>query len=96
MLTSHNVGVSICNVNTSCLFWADDVVLIAENEDDLNRMLDIAADFSRNWQLNFNHAKSNVLIAGKKINRNKLWKLGDNYISEVDSYKYLGVNINRT
>ena len=95
MLTSHNVGVSICNVNISCLFWADDVVLIAENEDDLNRMLDIAADFSRNWQLNFNHAKSNVLIAGKKINRNKLWKLGDNYISEVDSYKYLGVNINR-
>ena len=87
MLSSQNVGVNICNVNISCLFWADDVVLIAENEKDLNHMLNIAAEFSKKWKLKFNNTKSNVLVVGKQINKNKLWKLGDDFITEVDSYK---------
>ena len=45
--------------------------------------------------LKFNHEKSNVLVTGKRINNNKLWQLGINHISEVNSYKYLGVHISR-
>ena len=39
MLDEHNVGVHIMGVNIKCLFWADDVVLIAKSEHDLQRML---------------------------------------------------------
>ena len=38
--------------------------------------------------------KSNVLIIGKRTNEhNRLWQLGDDCISEVETYKYLGVHI---
>ena len=55
----------------------------------------VAADFSRKWHLSFNHSKSNVLIVGKRTNKHKFWQLGENYISEVETYKYLGVHITR-
>ena len=35
------------------------------------------------------------MIIGKRIDKHKLWKLGDHFISEVDSYKYLGIHISR-
>ena len=51
MLDKHEVGVHIMGVNIKCLFWADDVVLLANNEQDLQRMLNIAAEFSHKWHL---------------------------------------------
>lgn len=96
LLRDHNVGVRIHDVCMGGLFWADDVVLLANDEQELNKMLDLAAQFSRDWRLNFNHSKSNVLVVGQRINGDKKWKLGNDYISEVNTYKYLGVHISRT
>ena len=86
MLKNHEVG---------SLFWADDVVLLANDENELKRMLCLAAQFAEDWKLSFNHDKSNVLVVGQRTDKNKLWKLGGKLISEVDSYKYLGVTISR-
>ena len=41
MIKESAVGVRICNVQTGCLFWADDVILIADNNKDLQTMLNI-------------------------------------------------------
>ena len=95
VLGKHEVGVRIHNIRVGSLFWADDVVLLANDEHELNRMLELAAQYAREWKLSFNHDKSNVLIVGQRTSKDKLWKLGNEYISEVDSYKYLGVNISR-
>ena len=38
MLNEHDVGIHIMGVNIKCLFWADDVVLLADNDHDLQRM----------------------------------------------------------
>jgi hypothetical protein len=38
LIKNEDVGVRICNVKTGCLFWADDVVLIADTEADLQKM----------------------------------------------------------
>jgi hypothetical protein len=95
MFRDNNVGSCIFDVRISCLFWADDVVLIADNENDLQNMLNIASDFSRKWKLDFNYNKSNVVIIGKRKNENKVWSLGNRHIKEADSYKYLGFNISR-
>ena len=62
----------------------------------MQRMLDIAARFSQTWKLDFNNDKSKVLIIGKRTDSSRLWKLGNNFISECESYKYLGVHISRS
>ena len=51
MFHDENVGVSMFDVKIDCLFWADDVVLIANNETDLQKMLNIASNFSERWNL---------------------------------------------
>ena len=68
LLQKHDVGVRIHNVCVGSLFWADDVVLLANNENELNRMLNLAAQFANDWKLSFNHDKSNVLIVGQRLN----------------------------
>ena len=96
MYRNKNVGVSIFNVKISCLFCADDVVLISENENDhLQNMLNIASDFSKKWKLDFNHSKSNVVVVGKRKDDGKIWHLANSNIKEVDHYKYLGFHITR-
>jgi hypothetical protein len=45
------------------------------------------------WKLDFNFDKSNVLVVGKQVNKDKIWNLCDSTISTCDSYKYLGVHI---
>ena len=95
MFHDENVGISIFDVKINCLFWADDVVLIADNETDLQKMLNIAGNFSERWKLDFNHSKSNVVIVGKRKDDNKIWNLGNSRITEVDHYKYLGFHISR-
>lgn len=96
LLKERDLGVRIHDVCMGSLFWADDVVLLANDESELNKLLGLAADFAKTWKLDFNHEKSNVLIIGQRINNDKVWKLGEHYISEVDSYKYLGVHISRS
>ncbi len=36
----YNLGVNVCNVRIGSLFWADDFVLIANNDYELQLMLD--------------------------------------------------------
>ena len=94
MIKKANLGVNICDVQIGTLFWADDVVLIADNKSELQKMLDIATDFALKWKLAFNHTKSNVVIAGRQDNlSNNKWVLGKNTIKEIHNYKYLGVQI---
>ncbi|XP_071944193.1 uncharacterized protein [Antedon mediterranea] len=90
------MGIEIYNVQLSGLFWADDVVLLANDERELQEMLDLATKFSNDYKLEFNYEKSNVLITGKRTDKQRLWPLSDHYISEVNSYKYLGSHITRS
>jgi hypothetical protein len=53
------------------------------------------ANFSERYKLRFNYDKSNIFITGKRINKNKKWKLCNNFIQETNYYKYLGVHLNR-
>ena len=46
------------NIWVGALFWADDIILIAENERQMTQMLDLAAKFATDWNLSYNHVKS--------------------------------------
>ena len=75
-------------------FFADDIVLLAESDNDLQNMLDVVSNYANRLKLRFNASKCGVLVVGQK-KRGKLWRLGKDGIKEVEDYKYLGVWINR-
>ena len=50
LLKLHDVGVKINHVKISSLFWADDIVLLANDELELQKLLDLAATFAQKWK----------------------------------------------
>ncbi|XP_071960018.1 uncharacterized protein [Antedon mediterranea] len=96
MLNNSDLGVNIFNTKINCLLWADDVVLIGENEKELKMLLQTTTEFAKEWKMSFNYDKSNVLITRQRTNLYRKWRLGNNSITETDKYKYLGVYISRT
>ena len=93
-MLSEQAGVEIGNISIKGLYYADDIVLFAKNDDALQSMLHIADLFAKSWGLSFNSKKSQVLIVGKKVS-DKDWFLGSNVIKETQTYKYLGIIITR-
>ena len=54
-------GVSLGNFDVHCLLYADDLVLLAETEEDLQCMLDTVLLWCRKWHMKINPKKSNVV-----------------------------------
>jgi hypothetical protein len=77
-----------------CLLWMDDVVLMAESEDELQEMLDITQSVANKYHIIFGKAKSKVMVINKKKNEQKT-KLGEMDLESTEKYKYLGEIINR-
>jgi hypothetical protein len=92
------------------LMFADDIVLIAENKEDLQIMMDFTYEFSRKWRFNFNYDKSAVMVfeeTGEKEIKyqygnckgectcGKHWKFGEELIVETALYKYLGIELDK-
>ncbi|XP_071944592.1 uncharacterized protein [Antedon mediterranea] len=95
-MACHKLGVQIYGTQIGALFFADDVVLIGDNESELVKLLKVASDYSQAWKLEFNFDKSNVLVTGQRVNPHRTWSLGNHYITEIERYKYLGVIISRS
>jgi hypothetical protein len=47
--------------------FVDVIALVAETEEELQRLLDVASEFAIKWNLSFNSNKSKVLVVGKAI-----------------------------
>ena len=87
-------GVPLGETAIKGLYYADDIVLLATNGTQLQSMLDLAHQFASKWGLKFNKVKSQVMVIGKRLS-DKQWRLGEEYIKETNTYKYLGVMMNR-
>ena len=80
----------VSGVWCGALLYADDIVLIAESGEELQKMLDMVGRYAEIWKFRFNARKSKVMVVGKK-NSGEKWKIGDEEMEEVESFKYLGV-----
>lgn len=74
------------------LLWMDDVVLIHEDPDELQRMLDITNEVAMKYHIEFGAAKCKMIRIGP--GRKAEIKLNGQTLEEVTSYKYLGEMIN--
>ena len=68
----------------SCLFYADDIVLLADNRKKLQKMLDIIANYAKKWRFELNPKKSEVVVFGTRSPPRKLeMKLGQHTLKTV-------------
>ena len=73
------------------LLWMDDVVLISQNENDMQKMLDITDEVAKMYRIKFGQEKSKIITIGKVKELNL--KIGGEKIEATESYKYLGCTI---
>ena len=66
-LTDLNYGVDIAGNKICLLLYAEDIVIIANNENDLQ--LDNTNQWCKKWRLNINYNKSNIIHFRKRNDR---------------------------
>ena len=77
----------------SILMYADDLVLLAETEDDLHLLIDILHQWSDEKKMKVNLGKTKVVLFRSTSTKKtkSLFKFGSENIEIVDSYTYLGI-----
>ena len=73
------------------LLYADDTIIMADNPSDFQRCLHAFSEYCTQWKLTINVGKTKIIIFGTRGLSNLLFKIGDEQVEIVKSYKYLGV-----
>ena len=77
------------------LLYADDTIILAENEHDLQSSLQSLYNYCESWTLSVNSSKTKIVIFSKGKVRNKPnFYFGNDQIEICDEYTYLGVIFN--
>ena len=90
-----NCGVNVNERNVSILLYADDIVLIAEDEKSLQKMLDFIEKWCAKWRMAINPDKTQI-VHFRHHNTTKTtisFKFGSETLKTVTHYKYLGVTL---
>ena len=92
-LNALQCGVDIDGRCVSILLYADDVVIMSDSEDNLQKMINCVYSWCRRWRLCVNLAKTNVVHLRAKRQKLSQYKFyyGTNVIDYVCKYKYLRV-----
>ncbi|XP_071580229.1 uncharacterized protein [Temnothorax nylanderi] len=89
-------GIEVDKMRVWNLEYADDIVMVARNRDALLDMLSTLKRFLKERKLELCTEKTKILVFNRKRKEGKeVWKWGDKYIEEVQSFKYLGFTFNR-
>ena len=86
-LTKH-VGLCISDTIVAHLLWADDLVLISDSEQGLQKQLDGLQKFCSKNLMIVNELKTKVLVFGSQLKANV--HFNGKHIEQVENYKYLG------
>ena len=88
-----NCGINIDGFNLSILMYADDIILLASDENSLQTQLDTLHSWCRRWRMVVNEEKTQVchFRPKRKACTSHDFKYGASSLQIVSSYKYLGV-----
>jgi hypothetical protein len=77
-LQDAGLGTEYGSLKIASLLLMDDIVLVADTPEKLQKMLDITYHFACKWHLDFNKTKCRVLICGRGpvSIKNHTWNLG--------------------
>jgi hypothetical protein len=88
-----DIGIDIEGGKIGILLYADDIVLIAENENDLQLLLHILNTRCKHKALNVNFEKTKIVhFRNPSVPRtNEIFLLGEKQLGVVSKYQYLGL-----
>ena len=84
-------------LNLFVLMYADDTVIMAENEHDMQRNLNLLNDYCNCNKLKVNISKTKIMVFARsktRLNNIPTFKFGNIYLEQVDDYIYLGICFN--
>ena len=86
--------VSLNGIKIPCLQYADDLIIMSETKEGLQKSLDKLNTYCNDWKLNINTCKSKAMQIrrGSKKLKETL-HIGNKCIDYVDHYTYLGVTL---
>ncbi len=89
--------VKLGDTDLSCLFYADDLVLLSESQVGLQKCLAKLQWYTKRWKLNINYKKSKIMVLGTATQRRAYltskWFFDNNILEQVEEYTYLGINV---
>ena len=87
-------GIYLGSIKINILGFADDLVLIARNKEDMQRLLDRVYLYSMDWRFLWNVDKSKIMVFTlKRVNLDlRPLFIGVTQLEEVKSFKYLGID----
>src|SRR3981189_2287406 len=85
------LGVKIGSETMSVLLFADDMVLVANNEVELGHLVDKVKQYCDKWQLEVNVNKTKVVLVSKDGSEVAKVKYGQSELECVSKYCYLGM-----
>ena len=90
-------GIKLGHRKVSGLMFADDLVLLADNPQDLQAGLNALQEYCSKWALTVNHNKTKVLIFGRFGSPSTfVWSYNGTSLEQVLSYRYLGIIFSNT
>ena len=91
LLQKAGIGCHVATYFAACLFYADDMCILAPSIKGLQTMLNICGEYCATWDICLNSKKTKNMCFGKKRDITFRPKLNGSPIDWVDSWKYLGV-----
>ena len=98
-LQALGMGTSFGHLRIGCLMFADDIVLIADSERELQSMMNIATVFFRKWRFQVSAGKTRVVSLGHRetrVLRPRSWHIGGKVVRDFASYTYLGIKFDKS
>lgn len=95
-LVDSNLGVKIGNLLVPVIAYADDIILLSSNKEDMQKLLNITSQFGEENELKFNESKTNYMLftapglRETKTEEQLLLKLNNMPLNKVSTSKYLG------
>ncbi len=92
-LKASGLGVSVENSIISVLAYADDLVLLAESENDLQSLINILQNWCLKWRLCVNVDKTKIMHFRSKNKplTGAVFEINGEQLECVEQYKYLGI-----
>ena len=85
--------------NFSCPTVADGMCLVSFSKTGLDKMIQLCYQYACKWRFEYNHAKCAVVVFNETVKQhkesNRVWKLGNDSITEKDKYTHLGSNLDK-